>query len=78
MVAAILKGSEVRLVQTGGPEDDPTAIVTDPFNDSLVVVSEADEPLATMQLTRMPGMPPDNAKPPDSQNPGQPPHILLE
>lgn len=33
-----------------------TAIVTDPSNDLLVVVNEADEPLATMQLTRIPGM----------------------
>ncbi len=35
-----------------------TAIVTDPSNDLLVVVvvDETDEPLATMQLTRIPGM----------------------
>lgn len=33
-----------------------TAIVTDPSNDLLVVVNETDEPLATMQLTRIPGM----------------------
>jgi GNAT superfamily N-acetyltransferase len=33
-----------------------TAIVTDPSNDLLVVVNESDEPLATMQLTRIPGM----------------------
>lgn len=33
-----------------------TAIITDPSNDLLVVVNEADEPLATMQLTRIPGM----------------------
>jgi GNAT superfamily N-acetyltransferase len=32
------------------------AIVTDPSNDLLVVVNETDEPLATMQLTRIPGM----------------------
>lgn len=33
-----------------------TAIVADPSNDILVVVNDADEPLATMQLTRIPGM----------------------
>lgn len=33
-----------------------TAITSDPSNDLLVVVSETDEPLATMQLTRIPGM----------------------
>ncbi|GAB3552114.1 GNAT family N-acetyltransferase [Arthrobacter tumbae] len=33
-----------------------TAIITDPSNELLVVVSETDEPLATMQLTRIPGM----------------------
>lgn len=33
-----------------------TAIVTDPSNELLVVVNEANEPLATMQLTRIPGM----------------------
>ncbi|WP_307037447.1 GNAT family N-acetyltransferase [Arthrobacter sp. B3I4] len=31
-------------------------ILADPANDLLVVVNEADEPLATMQLTRIPGM----------------------
>ncbi|RKR30223.1 ribosomal protein S18 acetylase RimI-like enzyme [Arthrobacter oryzae] len=33
-----------------------TAIVSDPSNDLLVVVNETDKPLATMQLTRIPGM----------------------
>ena len=33
-----------------------TAIVADPSNDLLVVVNETDDPLATMQLTRIPGM----------------------
>lgn len=33
-----------------------TAIVADPSNELLVVVNETDEPLATMQLTRIPGM----------------------
>lgn len=33
-----------------------TAIVSDLCNDLLVVVSETNEPLATMQLTRIPGM----------------------
>jgi GNAT superfamily N-acetyltransferase len=33
-----------------------TAIVTNPSNDLLVVVNETDDPLATMQLTRIPGM----------------------
>lgn len=32
------------------------AIVTDPSNDLLVVVTNTDEPLATMQLTLIPGM----------------------
>jgi GNAT superfamily N-acetyltransferase len=32
------------------------AITSDPSNDLLVVVSEMNEPLATMQLTRIPGM----------------------
>ena len=33
-----------------------TAITSDPSNDVLVVVNEMNEPLATMQLTRIPGM----------------------
>ncbi len=33
-----------------------TAIITDSSNDLLLVVNEQDEPLATMQLTRIPGM----------------------
>lgn len=33
-----------------------SAIVADPSNDLLVVVNERDDPLATMQLTRIPGM----------------------
>ncbi|WP_104045749.1 GNAT family N-acetyltransferase [Arthrobacter sp. ZGTC412] len=33
-----------------------SAIVADPSNDLLVVVNETDDPLATMQLTRIPGM----------------------
>lgn len=33
-----------------------TAIIADPSNELLVVVNEADEPIATMQLTRIPGM----------------------
>ncbi|MUK00645.1 GNAT family N-acetyltransferase [Vibrio cholerae] len=33
-----------------------TAITSNPSNDLLVVVSEINEPLATMQLTRIPGM----------------------
>jgi GNAT superfamily N-acetyltransferase len=33
-----------------------TAITSDPSNDLIVVVSGTDEPLATMQLTRIPGM----------------------
>jgi GNAT superfamily N-acetyltransferase len=33
-----------------------TAIVTDPSNDLLVVVNKVDEPVATMQLTLIPGM----------------------
>ena len=33
-----------------------SAIVADPSNDLLVVANETDDPLATMQLTRIPGM----------------------
>jgi GNAT superfamily N-acetyltransferase len=33
-----------------------SAIVADPSNDLLVVVNETDDPLATMQLTRIPGL----------------------
>jgi GNAT superfamily N-acetyltransferase len=33
-----------------------SAIVADPSNELLVVVNEADVPVATMQLTRIPGM----------------------
>lgn len=33
-----------------------TAIIKDPSNDLLLVVNEQDESLATMQLTRIPGM----------------------
>lgn len=50
------RGDEANEADTASYLSALTAIITDPSNGLLVVVSETDEPLATMQLTRIPGM----------------------
>lgn len=50
------RGDEARDSDTAAYRSALTTIVADPSNELLLVVDEQGEPLATMQLTRIPGM----------------------
>lgn len=50
------RGDQADNSDTAAYQSALTEIVSDPANELLVVVNEADEPIATMQLTRIPGM----------------------